>query len=62
MPAWDDLLARCAGDPLATSFLTSLEVRGLSFNTILAYGRAVESLIEMAGNLASLQPTHRGIA
>ena len=52
-PVWADLLPHCADDQLATSFLTSLEVRGLSLNTVLAYGRAVESLIEAVGDLAS---------
>jgi len=54
-PSWSNLLPRCVGDALAAAFLTSLEVRGLSRNTVLAYGRAVESLIEMVGDLGSLR-------
>lgn len=37
------------------AFLGSLEVRGLSRNTLLAYGRAVESLIEFAGPLGAFR-------
>ena len=54
-PFWADLLPRCTSDVRAAAFLASLEVRGLSRNTILAYGRAVESLIEMAGDLDFLR-------
>ncbi len=53
--AWAALLPLSNGDTLATAFLTSLEVRGLSHNTVLAYGRAVESLIELAGDLGSFR-------
>lgn len=49
--AWANLLPRSAGDALATAFLGHLEVRGLSRHTVLAYGRALESLIEFAGAL-----------
>jgi len=38
-------------DPLAAALLAYLDVRGLSRNTILAYGRTLESLIEFGGNL-----------
>lgn len=65
-PAWASLLPHSAGDALATAFLTSLEVRGLSHNTVLAYGRAVESLIGIVGDLGSTRldvPTvHRYLA
>ncbi len=65
-PSWATLLPRSADDALGTAFLVSLEVRGLSRNTILAYGRAVESLIEVAGDLGELRldvPTvHRYLA
>lgn len=54
-PAWTALLPRSAADALATAFLTSLEVRGLSRNTILAYGRAVEGLVEVSGDLGALR-------
>lgn len=36
---------------MATAFLVHLDVRGFSRNTLLAYGRALESLIETAGPL-----------
>ena len=65
-PAWAGLLPLSFKDALATAFLTSIEVRGFSRNTILAYGRALESLIGMAGDLDSLRldvPTvHRYLA
>lgn len=54
-PSWAHLLPRSAADPLATAFLSSLEVRGFSHNTILAYGRALDSLIEMAGPLGAVR-------
>ena len=54
-PSWAKLLPRSADDALATAFLASLEVRGLSHNTVLASGRAVESLIEVAGALGTLR-------
>jgi len=50
-PEWAVLLPRSAADHLAATFLTSLEIRGLSQNTLLAYGRALESLIEISGPL-----------
>ena len=52
---WVTLLPRTAVDPLATAFLSHLEVRGLSRNTLLAYGRALESLIELVGPLDKLR-------
>jgi integrase/recombinase XerD len=54
-PGWVSLLPRAAADPLATAFLRHLEVRGLSRNTLLAYGRALESLIELVGPLDELR-------
>lgn len=56
-PRWTKYLRRCASDPVATVFLNDLELQGLSFNTILAYGRSVECLIELQGSLAALQLT-----
>jgi integrase/recombinase XerD len=50
-PIWAGLLPRCASDPLASAFLAYLEVRGLSHNTVLAYGRTLEGLIEFGGGL-----------
>ncbi len=50
-PIWAGLLRRCVSDPLASAFLAYLEVRGLSYNTVLAYGRTLEGLIEFGGNL-----------
>jgi integrase/recombinase XerD len=65
-PGWAHLLPLSSNDSLATAFLTSLEVRGLSRNTVHAYGRATESLIEMAGDLDTVRlnvPTvHRYLA
>ena len=65
-PTWASLLPLSSRDALATAFLTSIEVRGLSQNTVLAYGRALESLIGMAGDLGILRldvPTvHRYLA
>jgi integrase/recombinase XerD len=54
-PTWAALLPRCSADDVATAFLTSLEVRGLSNNTVIAYGRAMESLIDLAGDLGSVR-------
>ena len=54
-PRWVSLLPRTAVDPLATAFLGHLEVRGMSWNTLLAYGRALESLIELVGPLDELR-------
>ena len=51
---WARRLPRCAADPLASAFLAGIEARGLSDNTLIAYGRAVEELIEFAGPLGSL--------
>ena len=42
---WSALLPRCASDRLASAFLDSLEIRGFSRNTLLAYGRAIESFV-----------------
>ena len=60
-PDWAHLLLRSAADPLATAFLTSLEVRGLSRNTLLAYGRTLESLIEFAGPLGGIRLDLSGV-
>lgn len=54
-PRWVARLPRCAAEPLAMSFLTGIQARGLSANTLIAYGRAVEDLIEYAGPLSSLR-------
>jgi len=54
-PGWVSLLPRTAGDPLATAFIAHLDVRGLSHNTLLAYGRTLESLIELVGPLDELR-------
>jgi len=54
-PDWAHLLPRSSADSLAMAFLSSLEIRGLSRHTILAYGRAVESLIEFAGPLSAFR-------
>jgi integrase/recombinase XerD len=53
--AWAHLLPRCNADGEATKFLRSLEARGLSSNTVIAYGRSLESLIEFTGHLATLR-------
>jgi len=52
-PGWANLLPQSAADPLATAFLSHLEVRGLSRHTVLAYGRALEGLIEFSGPLGA---------
>lgn len=54
-PIWGRLLPRCASDRLASAFLAYLEVRGLSRNTIFAYGRTLEGLIEFGGDLEALR-------
>src|SRR4051794_18583774 len=54
-PSWARLLPGCAGDALAADFLASLELRRLAWNSILAYGRALESLIGFRGPLPELQ-------
>jgi integrase/recombinase XerD len=54
-PIWAALLPLCNTDPLASGFLSYLEVRGLSHNTVLAYGRALEGLIEFSGDLGALR-------
>ena len=54
-PIWAGLLPRCASDRLASAFLAYLDVRGLSHNTLLAYGRTLEGLIEFAGDLETLR-------
>ena len=51
---WAVLLPRCYADDDATQFLNSLIARGLSKNTVVAYGRALESLIIFTGCLAEL--------
>jgi len=65
-PSWARLLPRCAQDPLAGAFLDSLALRRLAWNSVLAYGRAVESLIVFGGPLPDLRldrPTiHRFIS
>ncbi|MFZ1426358.1 MAG: tyrosine-type recombinase/integrase [Geminicoccaceae bacterium] len=53
--SWARLLPLCAQDPLADSFLDSLALRRLAWNSILAYGRAVESLIAFGGPLSRLR-------
>ncbi|HKM69734.1 MAG TPA: tyrosine-type recombinase/integrase [Stellaceae bacterium] len=52
---WLARLPRCAADPAASAFFAGLEARGLSRNTLIAYGRAIESLIEFAGPLDELR-------
>jgi integrase/recombinase XerD len=54
-PAWQGILPRCATDTRARSFIDYLQAQGYSRNTILAYGRALESALEMAG---TLEPSH----
>jgi len=51
---WSVRFARCATDAVACGFFAELDVRGLSRNTLLAYGRAVEDLIAFAGPLESV--------
>jgi integrase/recombinase XerD len=52
---WTASLPRCALDPDARSFFAGLTARGLRKNTIVAYGRAIENLIEFAGPLGTVQ-------
>ena len=52
---WSARFARCAADELAREFFAALDVRGLSRNTLIAYGRAVEDLIAFSGPLQSLK-------
>ena len=52
---WSARFARCAADELACEFFAALDVRGLSRNTLIAYGRAVEDLIAFSGPLQSLK-------
>ena len=52
---WARKLPRCAADSLASGFLAGIEARGLSDNTLIAYGRAVEELIEFTGPLGSVR-------
>src|SRR5208283_6640 len=52
---WLARLPRCAADPAASAFFAGLEARGLSRNRLIAYGRAIESLIEFAGPLDELR-------
>jgi integrase len=53
-PWWSARFRRCAADNVACGFFADLDVRGLSRNTLIAYGRAVEDLIAFAGPLQSL--------
>ena len=47
---WSARFARCAADELACEFFAALDVRGLSRNTLIAYGRAVEDLIAFSAH------------
>lgn len=58
---WAHLLPRSSVDCVATAFLVHLEVRGLSRNTLLAYGRALESLIEVGGPLSKVRLDINGV-
>ena len=51
---WTARFTRCAADDVACGFFADLDVRGLSRNTVIAYGRAVEDLIAFGGPLRSL--------
>ena len=53
-PWWSARFTRCATDDVACGFFADLDVRGLSRNTLIAYGRAVEDLIAFAGPLQSV--------
>ena len=53
-PWWSARFTRCAADDVACAFFADLDVRGLSRNTFIAYGRAVEDLIAFAGPLQSV--------
>jgi len=55
LPWWGTKFPLCATDPVAPDFMAGLEARGLSHNTLIAYGRAVEALIEYAGPLDQVQ-------
>ena len=47
---WSARFARCAADELACEFFAALDVRGLSRNTLIAYGRP--------SKISSLFPAH----
>ena len=53
--SWERLLPRCSVDVSATAFLFSLQSRGLSNNTVMAYGRSLESFIDLFGPLTNIK-------
>jgi hypothetical protein len=54
-PEWHRNLPRCANDARCSAFIDYLVSRGYSRNTISAFGRALESALEMAGPVQPLE-------
>jgi integrase/recombinase XerD len=54
-PEWHRNFPRCANDARSSAFIDYLFSRGYSRNTVSAYGRAMESALEMAGPLDPLE-------